>query len=89
MPGIVTDLLLLQAVTPTGSVLLYGQVGTGLGTQASSEAAGGEQDCHRAGRRCGGDTDVGCSVATTTTPLGLYELGGHLEWIISGYIVNN
>ena len=84
MPGIVTDLLLLQAVTPTGSVLLYGQGGTGLRTQASRQAAGGEKDCYRAGHGCCGDTAVGCGVATTTTPLGFYELGGHLEWIISG-----
>ena len=42
-------------------------------TQASSQVAGGEQDCHLAGHRCGGDTAVECGVATTATPLGFYE----------------
>ena len=79
MPGIVTDLLLLQAVTPTCSVLLYGQGGTGLGTQASSQPTGGEQHWDLAGHSLGGHTAMRCGVATTTTTLSFHKLRGRLN----------
>ena len=79
VPGTVTDPLLLQAGTLAGSILLYLQGGTGLGTQAGRQPTGGQQDGDLQGGGAGGDAALGWSVATTSTPLDFYELWGHLE----------
>lgn len=78
MPGIVTHPLLLETATPACSVLLYGQGGTGLGTQPSSQATGGEEHWDMAGHLLSGDTAMGGGVATTATTLSLHKLRGHL-----------
>ena len=56
--GVVTDLLLLQAVTITSSVLLYFQHSTGLGAQAHRQPAGGEHHWDQASGGADGDTAV-------------------------------
>jgi len=59
--------LLLQAVTPALSVLLYLYHGTGLVTHTRYHPTGGQHDRHLLGGGHGGDTAVGGRVTSTST----------------------
>ena len=67
VPGVPTHLLLLEAGALAGGVLLYGDGGTGLVTDASTQPTLGEDDRDLAGCFLGGHTAVGCGVAASST----------------------